>query len=102
MENTSGDEYWLNGNNEIHNIIIHIMVRSGLLDSNKNEKKWSCAVETSVQVHRCRMHSALDNISTHFSWYGKKPKIHELRAFGCDIYPIKSSTKTLYERTQDV
>ena len=24
-------------------------------------------------------------ISPHFSWYGKKPKIHELRAFGWDI-----------------
>ena len=47
------------------------------------------------------MHSALENISSHFAWYGKKPSIHELRTFGCDIYPITSSPKKLDDRTQE-
>ena len=88
METTGVDEYWINGKNEIHNISIHNMVKAALLVSNQHESKWCCASEISAEFHRCRIHSALDNISTHFAWYGKNPSIHELRTFGCDIYPI--------------
>ena len=35
METTVGDASWINGNNEIHNRIIHSLVREGLLDSNE-------------------------------------------------------------------
>ena len=35
-ENTCGDASCPNGKNEKHTIIIHNMVRAGLLDSNKN------------------------------------------------------------------
>ena len=52
-------------------------------------------------VHRCRIHSALDNISDHFSQHGKKPSIHELRTFRCDVYPITSFPKKLDEITQE-
>ena len=38
MENTGGGESWLNGNNERHNIIIHNVVREGLIYSNKHKK----------------------------------------------------------------
>ena len=38
MENTGGDTSWLNVNNEIHNIIIHNMVRVGLIEVNQHEK----------------------------------------------------------------
>ena len=54
-----------------------------------------CAAEASADVHRFKINNGLDNNSPHFVWYGKKPSIHELRKFGCDIYPITSSTKKL-------
>ena len=38
METTGGDVSWINKKNERNNIIIHNMVRSGLIDSNKHEK----------------------------------------------------------------
>ena len=75
------------------------MVRDGLLYSNQHENKWYFVAETSAEVHICRIHSALDNISPHFAWYGKNPSIHELITFQCDIYPITSSPKKLYYRT---
>ena len=71
METTGGDLYWLNINNERHNRIIHNMVIASLLDSNKHKNKFCCAAEISAEVHRCRVHLALDNISPHFAWYGK-------------------------------
>ena len=101
MENTGGDAYWINGKNERYNIIIHNMLRSGLLDSYQHEKKWCCATETSAEVHICKIYSALENTSPHFLWYGKNPSIHVLIIFGCDIYPITSSPKKLYDITQE-
>ena len=38
---------------------------------------------------------------TYFVWYGKKPIIYELTAFGCNIYPINSYPKKLDNRTQE-
>ena len=38
METTGGGVSWINGKNERHNRIIHIMVREDLLDSNQHEK----------------------------------------------------------------
>ena len=101
METTGGDAYWISIKNERHNRRIHNMVRAGLLDSNKHENKWCCAAETSAEVHRFRIHSALDNISTYFECYGKKPSIHQLRIFVCDIYPITSSSKRFYDKKQE-
>ena len=40
MENTVSDLSWLNGKNERHNIIIHNMVREGLIDSIQHENRW--------------------------------------------------------------
>ena len=93
MKDTGGDASWLNGKNEIHNRIINSMVISVLSDINQHANKWCYAAETSAEVHRWKINSALVNNSPHFAWYGQKPRIHELRTFGCDIYPIKSSTK---------
>ena len=42
MENNGGDASCLNGNNERHNISIHNMVKSGLLDIIQNGNKWCC------------------------------------------------------------
>ena len=95
METTGGDAYWLNGNNERHNRSIHNKLGTCILDINQHENKCFCAEETSEEVHRFRIHSAIDNISPQFSWYGKNPRIHELRTFGCDIYPTTSSPKKL-------
>ena len=30
-----------------------------------------CAAETSSEVHGNKTHSALDNVSPHFAWYGQ-------------------------------
>ena len=81
METTGGDAYWLNGKNERHNIIIHNMERSALLDSNQHENKWWFEAEISYEVHRYRIHSSMDNTSPHFVWYGKNTSNHELRTF---------------------
>ena len=43
---------WLIGNNEIQNIIIQNMVRTGLLDSDQHANKCYCAEETSSEVHK--------------------------------------------------
>ena len=77
------------------------MVRAGLIDSNQHANKWCCAEETSTEVHKCKLHITLENISPHSIWYGQKPIIHALRTFGCDIYPITSSPEKLYDRTQE-
>ena len=61
------------------------MVREVLLGSNHHENKWFCEAETPAEVYICKLHSALENTSFQFAWYGKKPIIHELITFGCDI-----------------
>ena len=98
MENTGGDSSWINVNNERHNIIIHNMVIAGLLDSNQHENKWCCTEDKSVEIHRFKTHSALDNTLPRFVWYTPNLSIRELRTFGCYIYPITSSPKKLYDR----
>ena len=40
METTGGYAYWINGNNERPNRIIHNMLRAGLNDGNHHENKW--------------------------------------------------------------
>ena len=75
------------------------MIISGLLNNNQHANKFCCEAEASAEVHRCKLHCVLDNTSPHFSWYGQNPSIHKLRTFGCDIYPITSSPKKLYDRT---
>ena len=46
MENTGVDDSWINGKNERQIIIIQIMVRIGIIESNRHENKWYCEVET--------------------------------------------------------
>ena len=43
MENTGNEASLLTGKNEINNTSIYNMVRSGLIDSNKDEKKVLCS-----------------------------------------------------------
>ena len=62
METTGGDASWINGNNERQNRSIHNMLIADLLGSNHNENKLFCAAEKLAEFHRCRIHSALDNI----------------------------------------
>ena len=100
METTGGDAPWTNNRSERHNRSIHNIVRKGILDSNQHENKWFCEEDISSEFHRCIMYSDLENTSPHFIWYGKNPSIHELRTFGCDIYPIPSSPENLYDITQ--
>ena len=71
------------------------MVRSFLIDSNKHEK-WCFAAEISAKLYRFQIHSEIDNTSPLFAWYLKMPSIHELRTFGCKIYPITPSPKNIY------
>ena len=98
MEITGVDESWINRKNKRHNRSIQNMVRASIIDSNNHENKLCCAAETSAYVHICRMKSDMDNIPPYSTWYGKKPSIHEVRTFGFDIYPIKSSPKKLHKK----
>ena len=100
MENTGGDASWVNRKNERHNRSINNMVWSGFIDSNQHANKWFCAADTSAEVHRGKLHNALDNTLPRLAWYGQKPSIYENRNFRCDIYPITLYAKKLYYRTQ--
>ena len=71
METTGSDDSWINVNNERHNRRIHNMLIAGLLDINNHKNKSCCAAETSEEVHRFRIQSAIDNISPNFAWYNK-------------------------------
>ena len=51
MENTGGDASQLNVKNERHKKVIHNMVISVLLESNKHTNKWCYAEETSSEFH---------------------------------------------------
>ena len=77
------------------------MVRAGLIDINQHANKWCCAEEKSSKVCGFKLHISIDNTSPHFSFYSHNPSILELRTFGCDIYPIKSSPKKLDGRTKE-
>ena len=101
METNGCDASFLNGNNKQNERNIHNMFISGLIYSDGHENKWSCAADILAEFHRWKLHSSLDNTSTYFSWYGQNPSIHELKTFGCDIYPITSSPKILYDITQE-
>ena len=56
METNGVDESWINENIEIHNRSIHNMVISGLIDSNKNVKKWFCVADTSEELYMQFLH----------------------------------------------
>ena len=76
------------------------MFIAGLLVSNRHKNKWCCAAKTPTEVYRYNFHSALDSTLPRFALYGKNPRIHELRTFGCDIYPITLFTKKIDNRRQ--
>ena len=52
METNGGDDSWINGNNEQHNIIIQNMIIAGLIGSNQNENKCFCEAETPAELYR--------------------------------------------------
>ena len=98
METTGGDSYWINGNNERHNRSTQNMVISGLLDSNQHENKWWCTAETSAEVHRFKINSALDNILYHFFGMVKILASMNLEHFDFIYTPYP---KRLDDRTQE-
>ena len=55
------------------------MVILSPLDCNQHKNKWCCAHETSAEVNRYKIGSALENALPHFDYYGKRPIIYELR-----------------------
>ena len=76
------------------------MVGADPFGSNQHGNIWLGADKISTEVCRFKLHSKLGNASPHFSWYDKRPKIHELREFGCDIYTITSKNHKLDNKTQ--
>ena len=75
METNGCGASCINVNNKLHNIIIHNMVRGGIIDSNQHEKL-RFAEETPVEVYRCKIHIALDNTSPNFASCGKITSIY--------------------------
>ena len=61
------------------------MVLAGLVDSDHHGNKWCCVAETPYELYGSKIHSVLDKNQPHFVLYGKIPRIHEQRKFGCDI-----------------
>ena len=93
LETTGRYTSWPNGKNEHHSRSSRNIVISGLFDSNQHKNKWCCAAEIYAEVYTCKIHSALHNASPHFAWYAKRPSIHKIIAFECDIYPIKQNLR---------
>lgn len=87
MKTTGGYNSWLNGKDERTHQTIKNLVFAALLDSNHKMDKLFCASESAATVYNATLHSAL-NISPYEAFTGKKYNIHDLRVFGCDIYPF--------------
>ena len=51
MEDTCDDASRINVNNEIHDIIIHIMVRTGIIDMDQHEKMVMCSINISGSLY---------------------------------------------------
>ena len=67
---------WINVKNQQYNRIIHNMTREGIIDSYQCDNKWCFAAETSDEVYRRKLLSAIDNTSPYFEWYVKRPRIN--------------------------
>ena len=82
MDTTYRYASWINVKYERHHGSIHNVVRSTLISINHIEDKFCCSMETTVEVCCYKIHIALNNIPSRFSWYGTRHSIDKLKYFG--------------------
>jgi len=75
------------------------MVRALYFNAGHSPDKWCYAAETAADIHRLTLHSAL-GISPYEAWYGTKPRIDDLRVWGCSVYVMIPSPKKSESRVQ--
>lgn len=97
MKTTGGYTSWLNGKDEKTHDTIKNFISAALLDSNHKMDKWCCAAQAAATVYNATWHSAIEKSPTE-AFTGKKKSIHDLRCFGCDIYPLDHTQKTKEEK----
>ena len=84
LERAGSYSSWLNGKVERHNQTIEGMIRVGTVDHGLGKPLWYCKVEDTMQKYNATLHSTIKDVLD-FSWYGKRPSIHDFRIFGCKV-----------------
>jgi hypothetical protein len=68
------------------------MVHALYFNAGHSPDKWCYAAETTADIYRFTLHSALD-MSPYEAWYNVKPRIDDLCVWGCTVYVRNDSTK---------
>ena len=76
--------------------------RSMLLDAKLPQAFWAEAVSTAAYLRNRSPTSALENMTPHQAWYGRKPGVEQLRVFGITAYVhiSRDSRKKLDSKTR--
>ena len=76
--------------------------RSMLLDAKLPQAFWAEAVSTAAYLRNRSPTSALENMTPHQAWYGRKPGVEHLRVFGSTAYVhiSRDSRKKLDSKTR--
>jgi hypothetical protein len=99
LETTGGYASFLNGKVERPNRTIADMVHALYFNAGHSPDKWCYAAETAADIYRLTLHSAL-GISPYEAWYGVKPRIDDLRVWGCTVYVCNPSPKKTDSKVQ--
>ena len=74
-------------------------MRAALRDSGHSNNKWCFALEATGHTYNQIQHSATKE-QPHYAWYSIRTSIHQLRVWGCEIFPIDHSPKKLDDRVK--
>ena len=75
-----------NGAAERLNRTLVEMTRAMLLDAKLHQKFWAEAISTAAYLRNRSPTSAVEGMTPHEAWYGRKPRVEHLRVFGCTAY----------------
>ena len=62
------------------------MTRAMLLDAKLHPKLWAEAISTAAYLRNRSPTSAMEGMTPHEAWHGRKPRVEHLRVFGCTAY----------------
>ncbi|MBW0468596.1 hypothetical protein O181_008311 [Austropuccinia psidii MF-1] len=88
---------WHNSFAEQANQTLLDKVRCILLTSNLSSQYWAEAVNSATNISNSVPTPSKNNLSQHFFWTKKTPKIQRLRTFGCKVIFSIPSQKHLWE-----
>jgi hypothetical protein len=85
LDTTGGYNSWLNGT--IEHPYRTIANKAQATDySNHSSDKWCFAMEAAADAYHMTAHLSAIYKSPYETWYGIKPSIHDLCAWGCIVY----------------